>query len=222
MMKRFAYDNTKKKCVKFYYGGCKGNQNNFKSMEDCTWTCEQKISKPEPEQDEEDMCSMSIEVGPCKAKIKRFAYDKTKEKCVEFYFGGCKGNQNNFETMEDCTWTCEQKLPKPETEKDVCSQPITTGPCKSSMPRYGYDAKRGKCVKFVYGGCKGNDNRFLTKSGCEQTCMNGSNETQNRGSEDGKYRCSLPIASGPCKGKIRRFAYDTETGKCVRFTYGGC
>ncbi|KIH48635.1 Kunitz/Bovine pancreatic trypsin inhibitor domain protein [Ancylostoma duodenale] len=137
MVKRFAYDNNKKKCVKFYYGGCKGNKNNFESMEDCTWTCEQRLPKPQPEQgrstDDNTPAQCPLKLDLAKQKYNdqskticyRFAYDNKKEKCIEFYYGGCKGNQNNFDTMEDCTLACEQRLPKPETKRGrltVCAE----------------------------------------------------------------------------------------------------
>lgn len=34
--------------------------------------------------------------------------------------------------------------------------------------------------------------------------------------------CGLPIVVGPCEAAIRRYAFDTEAGRCVPFTYGGC
>jgi len=36
--------------------------------------------------------------------------------------------------------------------------------------RYYYDPELGDCRQFVYGGCHGNANRFLTYSDCETTC----------------------------------------------------
>ncbi|KAA3669776.1 uncharacterized protein DEA37_0006207 [Paragonimus westermani] len=36
--------------------------------------------------------------------------------------------------------------------------------------RYAYDARSGQCVKFVYGGCQGNGNRFDSKEECEDQC----------------------------------------------------
>ena len=30
--------------------------------------------------------------------------------------------------------------------------------------------ERGRCVRFTYGGCQGNENNFLTKRDCEETC----------------------------------------------------
>ncbi|RCN30022.1 Kunitz/Bovine pancreatic trypsin inhibitor domain protein [Ancylostoma caninum] len=210
MLKRYAYDNKKKRCVQFIYGGCKGNKNNFESMEECTRTCKKAV--PEPEQ---DTCSQPIEVGPCKAMLKRYAYDNKKNKCVRFIYGGCKGNKNNFESMEECTRTCKKAVPEPE--QDTCSQPIEVGPCKAMLKRYAYDNKKNKCVRFIYGGCKGNKNNFESMEECTRTCKKAVPEP-----EPEKETCSQPIEAGPCKAMVRRFAYDNAKEKCVEFFYGGC
>ena len=34
--------------------------------------------------------------------------------------------------------------------------------------------------------------------------------------------CSLPPDAGSCRGAFTRFAFDTETGLCLPFMYGGC
>nr|QIQ54707.1 capsule gland specific secretory protein [Reishia bronni] len=36
---RYYYDSNKKKCLLFFYGGCEGNDNNFKTPKDCQKTC---------------------------------------------------------------------------------------------------------------------------------------------------------------------------------------
>ncbi|XP_048259321.1 trypsin inhibitor-like [Haliotis rufescens] len=38
---RYFYDVSSGKCSKFYYGGCAGNANNFKILQDCVATCSQ-------------------------------------------------------------------------------------------------------------------------------------------------------------------------------------
>ncbi|XP_076460366.1 PI-actitoxin-Afv2b-like [Babylonia areolata] len=34
--------------------------------------------------------------------------------------------------------------------------------------------------------------------------------------------CSLPSETGPCRAMIPRYFYDTKSGTCQMFTYGGC
>ncbi|XP_028031339.1 trypsin inhibitor-like [Bombyx mandarina] len=36
---RYAYDSSKHKCVKFIYGGCQQNANNFETLEKCRAAC---------------------------------------------------------------------------------------------------------------------------------------------------------------------------------------
>lgn len=47
-----------------------------------------------------------------------YAYDNTKKECVQFYYGGCQGNKNNFKSLAKCKSTCEQQLPDSETGDD--------------------------------------------------------------------------------------------------------
>lgn len=55
--------------------------------------------------------------------------------------------------------------------KDVCKQPLITGHCRASMPRYYYDEETKTCKHFLYGGCQGNDNNFKTENECKEQCM---------------------------------------------------
>ena len=34
--------------------------------------------------------------------------------------------------------------------------------------------------------------------------------------------CTLPKQTGPCKGHIEKFHYDSQTQRCLPFIYGGC
>lgn len=53
---------------------------------------------------------------------------------------------------------------------DVCALKRDPGPCPGSALRWYYDAERGTCSQFVYGGCKGNANKFRTLAACQQRC----------------------------------------------------
>lgn len=57
----------------------------------------------------------------------------------------------------------------------LCSLPSVTGPCRAYFQRYFYDAATGQCQEFVYGGCRGNANRFDTIQECQNVCAPESN-----------------------------------------------
>ncbi|KHJ87026.1 Kunitz/Bovine pancreatic trypsin inhibitor domain protein [Oesophagostomum dentatum] len=105
-------------------------------------------------------------------EIHRYAYDSKTRTCVQFVYGGCKGNTNNFETWDDCASTCGlSSTPQPEGRfYHVCQLDIDPGPCIASLTRYAYNKTSKQCVEFTYGGCKGNDNHFLTMQECISRC----------------------------------------------------
>ncbi|ETN69569.1 Kunitz/Bovine pancreatic trypsin inhibitor domain protein [Necator americanus] len=39
-----------------------------------------------------------------------------------------------------------------------------------TLTRYGYDKEKGKCVRFLYGGCGMNHNNFRRLKECNQFC----------------------------------------------------
>nr|XP_020634601.1 isoinhibitor K-like [Pogona vitticeps] len=51
-----------------------------------------------------------------------------------------------------------------------CKLPKQTGRCKARFVKYYYNVKSEKCEEFIYGGCRGNRNRFDTKVKCIQEC----------------------------------------------------
>lgn len=51
-------------------------------------------------------CHLPHERGSCLAHIQRWGFDPSSGKCVEFSYGGCGGNSNNFETREACEKLC--------------------------------------------------------------------------------------------------------------------
>uniref|UniRef100_A0A8C5E030 Collagen type XXVIII alpha 1 chain n=1 Tax=Gouania willdenowi TaxID=441366 RepID=A0A8C5E030_GOUWI len=47
-----------------------------------------------------------LDPGPCREYVVRWYYDPEANACAQFWFGGCQGNTNNFETEAMCRNTC--------------------------------------------------------------------------------------------------------------------
>ncbi|XP_020933495.1 eppin-like [Sus scrofa] len=57
----------------------------------------------------QDVCSLPKKTGPCLAYLPRWWYDKEKKVCSRFIYGGCQGNNNNFQSENVCKDICSQK-----------------------------------------------------------------------------------------------------------------
>ncbi|XP_069358566.1 uncharacterized protein [Maniola hyperantus] len=44
------------------------------------------------------------------------------------------------------------------------------GECTPRYPRFFYDSSESRCKMFMWSGCGGNGNRFLTRAECMMTC----------------------------------------------------
>ncbi|KAF4023680.1 hypothetical protein G4228_015285 [Cervus hanglu yarkandensis] len=47
--------------------------------------------------------------GGCNTMMTRYFYNAQTGLCEQFVYGGCEGNANNFEKLEDCMKTCSQE-----------------------------------------------------------------------------------------------------------------
>mmetsp|Transcript_18435 Transcript_18435/g.44039 ORF Transcript_18435/g.44039 Transcript_18435/m.44039 type:complete len:125 (-) Transcript_18435:19-393(-) len=52
------------------------------------------------------ICLQERAIGFCRAAYPRYFYNATSGCCEFFIYGGCGGNNNNFETVEECRATC--------------------------------------------------------------------------------------------------------------------
>ncbi|XP_023211883.1 papilin-like isoform X2 [Centruroides sculpturatus] len=198
----YYFDKSSGKCRSFVYGGCLGNNNRFETEKLCRQTCVERETL--------DECERPLVVGPCRGEFPRWYYDKYEGRCKQFLYGGCKGNGNNFESERLCVERCAAP-----SEREICILPKVEGPCLGNFPRWYYDYMDGHCKEFIYSGCRGNRNRFVTKGQCEKIC----NATRVAVSSD---ICTLPKAEGPCRAAILHWFYDSAAGRCQQFYYGGC
>ncbi|NXG02953.1 TFPI1 inhibitor, partial [Sakesphorus luctuosus] len=133
---RYFYNKETESCEAFKYGGCLGNQNNFKSLEECQSTCQENfplqkkarvgskltadffhrgvenivstlaISREPPPIP--SLCMTPMDRGVCRAKELRFFYNYSTGRCRPFSYSGCGGNENNFTSKKSCLRICKK------------------------------------------------------------------------------------------------------------------
>ncbi|KAK0182978.1 hypothetical protein PV327_001057 [Microctonus hyperodae] len=54
----------------------------------------------------EEICNEPRVAGSCNMGLKRVYYNTSTNQCRFFNYGGCDGNRNNFQTVEECTKVC--------------------------------------------------------------------------------------------------------------------
>ncbi|XP_071034517.1 actinia tenebrosa protease inhibitors-like isoform X1 [Parasteatoda tepidariorum] len=160
---RFFYNMEISQCQEFIYAGCRGNSNNFQDLEDCEAVCQTDIVSRLP-----FACQQDKAVGPCDQNLARFFYNRDTAQCQEFIYGGCEGNDNNFQSLEDCKEICRvgmiPHLPQ------ACQQEKEVGSCAQNFSRFFYNKEISQCQEFIYAGCEGNDNNFQDLEDCEAVC----------------------------------------------------
>ncbi|NXG21092.1 TFPI1 inhibitor, partial [Grallaria varia] len=112
---RYFFNIQSRECELFEYGGCHGNQNNFLTLEECRKTCvvtgQYPFSYPPlssfvfP-----DFCFQEKDPGICRGYFTRYFYNEEAKSCEAFKYGGCLGNRNNFQSLEECQSTCQESL----------------------------------------------------------------------------------------------------------------
>ncbi|XP_040045361.2 tissue factor pathway inhibitor 2 [Gasterosteus aculeatus] len=161
-IERYFYNTMTQKCEIFFYGGCQGNDNRFKSYEECQKSCFRIPKVPQ-------ICRFSKEEGPCRALFRSYFFNMTSMRCEPFYYGGCEGNSNRFPDLTACKEYCSPR----KTVPVLCLDFLDKGRCSASFPRYYYNTATKACEEFIYSGCGGSSNNFVSKQICMDVCVKG-------------------------------------------------
>lgn len=125
-------------------------------------------------------CHLNNDRGTiCAEYVQRWYYNEAVGTCLSFWYGGCGGNSNRFNSEKECLQTCGKQNPevilqaKEELElvDDACLMEQDVGPCSNYVLRWHYDIQQNECIHFWFGGCGGNKNRFNTQDECEALCV---------------------------------------------------
>jgi len=57
------------------------------------------------------------ETGPCYDYEMKYSYVSETGDCEAFYYGGCEGNDNRFDSREECEAACTSATPPTSAEE---------------------------------------------------------------------------------------------------------
>ncbi|XP_073074656.1 tissue factor pathway inhibitor isoform X2 [Manis javanica] len=142
-------------------------------------------------------CALKADDGPCKAMMKRFFFNIHTQKCEEFVYGGCEGNQNRFESLEECKEKCTRASYLKKTRRT-----------KTTLQ---------KVNDFQVG-----DNRTQLEAMNNDSLSPQPTKVPSFWEFYGPSWCLTPADRGLCQANESRFYYNSTIGKCRPFKYSGC
>ncbi|CAH8667940.1 unnamed protein product [Dicrocoelium dendriticum] len=168
----------------------------------CQYHC---LPKPPRGTDAQNVCHMNpIVTVPfgCNAMITRWYFEPREAICRSYIT--CPQYGNNFASEKTCQEVC-----MPTHPLHVCRLPKDHGGCARFVARWYYDVRWRTCRPFMYGGCFGNPNRFLTRAECESFCV----------SQD---VCRLPLQKHSADTTYpKRYYYNQFEHRCLPFHFTG-
>ena len=234
--KKYFYNAERETCESFTYNGCGGTDNRFDSERECMKLC----NPPKPKID----CKSKPDQGKkCGSRGRlpgaRIYHDVSENRCRQFDYLGCGGNNNNYENYLQCEHTCKKKKVHELVTYSPCHHALDKGDSscgKSRDLRYYFDRITLTCKQFEYQGCGGNENQFRFLSHCEQKCNVKKpgltrRERLKRFAAAKRFICNLREDRGEyCKtssGSIRRqsyqrFVWNSGLRTCEMFDWKGC
>uniref|UniRef100_A0A671WA73 Tissue factor pathway inhibitor n=1 Tax=Sparus aurata TaxID=8175 RepID=A0A671WA73_SPAAU len=143
LVTRYLFDSRSQQCRHFFYGGCFGNANNFRSMAECQAKC----------------------LNP--AKPTRAPEVHTQSAVQPTIING----EQTVSLSQPQVQTNDTNQPKELIPANVCFSPVERGTCRGSERRFAFNPKTKRCQAFVYSGCGGNDNNFTHRKACIMKCI---------------------------------------------------
>uniref|UniRef100_A0A224Y254 Pancreatic trypsin inhibitor n=1 Tax=Rhipicephalus zambeziensis TaxID=60191 RepID=A0A224Y254_9ACAR len=97
-----------------------------------------------------------------------------------------------------------------------CMERRDQGPCRAAKLRWYFDRNALQCKEFTYGGCKGNNNNFLSEAECKYAC------SRFIGIKNATIPCMQKPDTGRCRAYVLKWYFDVVDRVCKMFVYGGC
>ncbi|XP_070693780.1 tissue factor pathway inhibitor a [Pempheris klunzingeri] len=147
LVSRYFFDSNSQQCKHFFYGGCFGNANNFRSMAACQAKCQSPV-KP----------TKAPEVLTQPAR--KFAIVQPTIETGELTVSEPQVQSKDSAARPKDLWPAE-----------MCFRPVDRGTCQDAERRFAYNPKTKRCQMFTYSGCGGNENNFMLRKNCIRSCI---------------------------------------------------
>ncbi|KAF0296679.1 Papilin [Amphibalanus amphitrite] len=236
-------------CRQFTYSGCLGNANRFESEAECQQRCG-RVSPDSgtggsgggtggvvPQPGPADCLLPDRVAGGCSEYVIRYSYVAARQQCAPFYYGGCGGNGNRFDSAETCRAACVKPPPTrppyyaPPRERE--GQP---GGSQTDYGRTYYGrAERPDYERRDYGREERPDYRrpdYGREERPDYRRPDYGREEQPEPTEapapiteppqPAGDPCSLSADPGRCRAYMPSYYFNSARGGCERFIYGGC
>ncbi|XP_040460017.1 tissue factor pathway inhibitor isoform X3 [Falco naumanni] len=161
---RYFYNKETKLCEVFKYGGCLGNQNNFKNLEECQTTCQ---GNSEEHPNTMNSSSLVEDTNQFPGIFVNLLPTAANEKSNSMNNSSPKEERNQFPIFFE-----------PPPIPSLCMTPMDRGLCRAKELRFFYHYSTGRCRPFSYSGCGGNENNFTSRKSCLRICKKGFNKTK--------------------------------------------
>ncbi|XP_054920042.2 papilin-like isoform X5 [Dermacentor andersoni] len=186
-----------------------------------------------------EMCFLDPKAGFCSDQQTIYYYDRHSRSCKNFSFTGCGANDNHFLTQQECVDKCEKPLEEArvqpaEPEATQCPQLSACGlACPHCCQRRDEDGCIiCSCLATEMDGPLKEASCLPTPEQCPGVCQSREASESCFACEcpapDGTMKpaldpCRLPMDPGRCNNDTQeRYYYNSQTGLCETFEYGGC
>uniref|UniRef100_A0A3Q2QL18 BPTI/Kunitz inhibitor domain-containing protein n=1 Tax=Fundulus heteroclitus TaxID=8078 RepID=A0A3Q2QL18_FUNHE len=156
-----------------------------------------------------DPCSHDFDPGmPCKDYQAKWFFDRKNGFCSEFWYGGCGGNENRFDTEALCLQNCMR------------GKWLPGGMHLRSEPKVLLCSGKNTFLTLII--CQTSEKYYKYLSTCIYTYLEFVQHLSNTNKNKQQSSCLLPKEEGKCAKFVLKWHYDAESQSCVRFWYGGC
>ncbi|XP_052532454.1 tissue factor pathway inhibitor isoform X1 [Tympanuchus pallidicinctus] len=165
---RYFYNKETKICEIFKYGGCLGNQNNFRSLEECQTTCQgnSNLLSVVPDEEHPDLMNNS-------------SPEEERNQFPGIFVNLLPTTPNEEEShIVNGSYQEEERKRFPSSFEpppvpSLCMTPMDRGLCRAKETRFFFNYSTRRCRPFTYSGCGGNENNFTSRKSCLRICRKG-------------------------------------------------